>query len=177
MDQWIECRNHENCGCHLETKGQRESGLCENCMKEHDTEADELTRLRAELADALDCKNGNGPTALSMVIDERDKIRADLAASQAECERLRADFSALQHALVGDTGASAILSVERLRADAERLDWLESEIDDLRAVGIGEDDYQWVVVSHHMAPPHERDVGSGRTARAAIDAARAGKGE
>lgn len=61
--------------------------------------------------------------------------------------------------------------VERLRKDGERLDWIESEIDDLRAVETGEDDYQWVVISHHMAKPHEREVGRGNSARNAIDRA------
>ena len=58
-----------------------------------------------------------------------------------------------------------------VRKDAERLDWLESEIDDLRAVTTGDDDYEWVVISHHIAKPHEREIGRGKTARAAIDAA------
>lgn len=62
--------------------------------------------------------------------------------------------------------------VERLMADGERLDWLESEADDLRTVTTGEDDYDWIVISHHMAKPHEREVGRANTARAAIDAAR-----
>lgn len=76
-----------------------------------------------------------------------------IAELEAERDRLRAE-------------------VERLRADAERLDWLESEADDLRTVTTGEDDYDWIVISHHMANPHEREVGRANTARAAIDAAR-----
>lgn len=60
--------------------------------------------------------------------------------------------------------------------DAERLDWLDSEADDLRAVTTGEDDYDWVVISHHMAKPHEREIGRGKTARAAIDAAMSAQG-
>jgi Lar family restriction alleviation protein len=60
---------------------------------------------------------------------------------------------------------------DEVRKDAERLDWLESEIDDLRAVTTGDDDYEWVVISHHIAKPHEREIGRGKTARAAIDAA------
>jgi len=53
----------------------------------------EVERLRDDLADALDCKAG-GPTALSMVIAERDTLRAQLAASEARAERLDA---MLQH--------------------------------------------------------------------------------
>lgn len=34
-----------------------------------------------------------------------------------EIRELRANFAALQHAIVGDTGASAILTAERLRAE------------------------------------------------------------
>jgi len=37
---------------------------------------DEIDRLKNELLDAIDCKNGKGPTALSMVIQERDALRA-----------------------------------------------------------------------------------------------------
>ena len=58
--------------------------------------------------------------------------QALLADAAAEITRLRADFAALQHALVGDTGASAILTAQRLRAalaqpaavSANAEDWL-----------------------------------------------------
>jgi len=46
---------------------------------------------------------------------------------EREVEALRNDFAALQHAIVGDTGASAILTVEALRADAERYRLLRSQ--------------------------------------------------
>ena len=36
-----------------------------------------------------------------------------------EIRELRANFAALQHAIVGDTGASAILTAERLRAELD----------------------------------------------------------
>jgi hypothetical protein len=39
------------------------------------------------------------------------------AAKDAEIAALRADFTALQRAIVGDTGASAILEAGRLRAE------------------------------------------------------------
>jgi hypothetical protein len=47
----------------------------------------EVERLRDDLADALDCK-ASGPTALSMVIAERDTLRAQLKASEARAERM-----------------------------------------------------------------------------------------
>lgn len=59
--------------------------------------------------------------------------------------------------------------------DGERLNFLENECNDLRAVSTGEDDYEWAVISHHMAPPKEREVGSGRNVRDAIDAALRGE--
>lgn len=52
------------------------------------------------------------PGYVKSLEDERDKLRAELAS-------VRADFSALQHAIVGDTGVSAILTVEKLRADLD----------------------------------------------------------
>ena len=38
----------------------------------------EVAELRNELADALDCKSGARPTALSMVVQERDQLRNDV---------------------------------------------------------------------------------------------------
>ncbi len=52
-------------------------------------------------------------TLLRKRTEERDAARAELA-------NLRNDWSALQHAIVGDTGASAMLTVERMRAELER---------------------------------------------------------
>ena len=43
------------------------------------------------------------------------------AAKDAEIAGLRADFTALQRAIVGDTGASAILEAGRLRAEVAGL--------------------------------------------------------
>lgn len=62
---------------------------------------EEVTRLRAELAEAQ-----------KLARDDFD-LRAE---QRDERDRLRADFAALQHALVGDTGASAIETAHRLRA-------------------------------------------------------------
>lgn len=57
------------------------SHVCDRCA-----DAAEIEKLRNDLADALDCKNGAGPTALSLVIEERDSLRAELAASRHELE-------------------------------------------------------------------------------------------
>ena len=44
----------------------------------------------AEIADALDVKNGKGPTALGMVVAERDQLRKQLAAAEKDAARYRA---------------------------------------------------------------------------------------
>ena len=49
----------------------------------------ENARLRLELADALDCKAGKGPTALSWAIAERDALRAEVDGLRADAERWR----------------------------------------------------------------------------------------
>ncbi len=54
--------------------------------------------------------------------EQLDHAAAVSAAKDAEIAGLRADFAALQHAIVGDTGASAILEAGRLR---ERIKELE----------------------------------------------------
>lgn len=62
--------------------------------------------------------------------------------------------------------------------DAARLDWLQENSCDLRCIGAptGGDDYDinWIVIEHHQATPHEREIGRSYTddPRAAIDAAR-----
>lgn len=43
-------------------------------------------QLRADLADALDVKSGNGPTALTMVVNERDQLRAEVDRLNEELE-------------------------------------------------------------------------------------------
>lgn len=52
----------------------QQARVCDLCEKDA-----EIERLRNELADALDCKAGNGPTALSWAIKERDELRAQVA--------------------------------------------------------------------------------------------------
>ena len=65
------------------------------------------------------------------------------------------------------------------KEDAELLDWLREECCDLRCISspTGGDDYdvRWVVIQHHMAKPHEREIGESYTdePRDAIRAARA----
>lgn len=47
-----------------------------------------------------------------------------LAAQQRRLDTLQADFTALQHAIVGDTARSAILELEDLKKDAARYRFL-----------------------------------------------------
>lgn len=62
--------------------------------------------------------------------------------------------------------------------DAARLDWLQENSCDLRCIGVptGGDDYDinWIVIEHHQATPHVREIGRSYTddPRVAIDAAR-----
>lgn len=62
--------------------------------------------------------------------------------------------------------------------DAARLNWLQENSCDLRCIGVptGGDDYDinWIVIEHHQATPHEREIGRSYTddPRVAIDAAR-----
>lgn len=89
----------------------------------------------------------------SLKFEQAASFRDQVAELEAERDQLRAE-------------------VERLRVDAERIDYLEYEINELRTRETGEDDYEWVVRSNHMDQPYERDVGRGKTIRAAIDHAR-----
>ena len=54
-------------------------------------------------------------------VDLQEYAAAVSAAKDAEIAALRADFTALQRAIVGDTGASAILEAGRLRAEVAGL--------------------------------------------------------
>jgi hypothetical protein len=64
--------------------------------------------------------------------------------------------------------------------DAAMLDWLKNESCDLRCIdmptGAGDSDVHWVVIEHHMAAPHEREIGRSYTddPRDAIRAAMTG---
>lgn len=66
--------------------------------------------------------------------------------------------------------------------DSARLDWLRDNSCDLRCIDVptgGDDsDVHWVVIEHHMAKPHEREIGRSFSdePREAIDAARQGTG-
>lgn len=52
----------------------------------HDKILPGIERLEGDLADALDCKRGDGPTALSMVLAERDELMAEIERLEAKSE-------------------------------------------------------------------------------------------
>ena len=97
----------------------------------------------------------------------RSYAAAVSAAKDAEIAALRADFTALQRAIVGDTGASAILEAGRLR---ERVRVLE---DALRGLMVGckycniQGQWHW----------HEKAIASNEALDAARAALAARKGE
>lgn len=89
-------------------------------------QAAELSNIRSSLNDAR-----SNVTELDDALGEADARCANLRSDLAECtarhneavvreENVRADFKALQRALVGDTGASAILTAGKLRAALEK---------------------------------------------------------
>lgn len=105
------------------------------------------------------------------------RLRADLAASQAECERLtgclskanaQAEHFEREWYLRGD-------EIERLRADAERYRWLRN----MAPYGpTRRRPVVWMTVSHAGdAPDTQEEWLECEELDAAIDAARAGKGE
>lgn len=49
----------------------------------------EIDRLKNDLLDALDLKEGNGPTALSMLKKEIDRLKTELSEMKKEREELR----------------------------------------------------------------------------------------
>lgn len=65
---------------------ERNTAFARSTMREAEGH---IERLSNDLFDALDCKNGTGPTALSLVVDERDSLRAELAASREREARMR----------------------------------------------------------------------------------------
>ncbi|WP_199740033.1 hypothetical protein [Acidovorax sp. FJL06] len=58
-------------------------------------------------------------------------------------------------------------------SDTALIDWLQDNACDLRCVLTAEDDFDWVVIEHHIGKPHEREIGRGYSfdLRAAIRAA------
>lgn len=79
----------------------------------------DLAALRNDLSDALDCKNGTGPTALSLLIEERDSLRAELAASRHEL--VGAKKSARAQARIIES-----LQQQRAHLNAQRDQWIEA---------------------------------------------------
>lgn len=104
----------------------------------------------------------------------------DLPVHQRRVQERPGNYELRALGVIGATPPSAATPEP---SDAERLDWLREECCDLRCISspTGGDDYdiRWVVIQHHMAKPHEREIGESYTdePRDAIDAAiRATKG-
>ena len=57
---------------------------------------------------------------------EIDRLKLELAAHKARQSSLQQDFAALQKAIVGGTGNSAILELEKLKKDATRYRFLRA---------------------------------------------------
>ena len=68
----------------------------------------EIERLRNDLADALDCKAGAGPTALLMLIQERDTLPSQLAAAETRAEGYRTALQKLACLGNGDEPGNSI---------------------------------------------------------------------
>lgn len=92
-----------------------------------------------ELADALDCKNGKGPTALGMVIAERDALRAQLEAQAKQIESLSAlaakNFETATNALEQIEALQTELKNASVAAIAEALevDALQAKLSEIAA--------------------------------------------
>lgn len=71
-------------------------------------------RLQDELADALDVKNGAGPTALSMVMADRDALQVKVAKQNARIEQLNSIM------LTDSTDAEKLL-MQQVAQQAERI--------------------------------------------------------
>ena len=95
---------------------------------------------------------------------------------RSSCGNHYKDLRINQRWLAFKAGRAATQSQDR--EDTERLDWLRDNSCDLRCIDVptGFDDYsiQWRVIEHHMAKPHEREIGRSfeDDPRAAIDHAR-----
>ena len=72
-------------------------------------------------------------TEATMVIEERDQLRADLAASQAECERLRADAERYRYLRNTEDGIEFRDGNNHWRSDCPNGDELDEIIDAARA--------------------------------------------
>ena len=110
-------------------------------------------------------------------------IIKDWCAAAGMPEPSDGECHALEVALQQPSGNAGELPSAQDREDADLLDWLREETCDLRCINepTGGDDYdvRWIVIRHHMAKPHEREIGRSFTddPRDAIRAARAAKGE
>jgi multidrug resistance efflux pump len=57
---------------------------------------------------------------------EIDRLKQELAAHKARQSSLQQDFAALQKAIIGGTGKSAILELDKLKRDADRYRFLRT---------------------------------------------------
>ncbi len=57
---------------------------------------------------------------------EIKRLKQELAAHKARQSSLQQDFAALQKAIIGDTGKSAILELDKLKRDANRYRFLRT---------------------------------------------------
>ena len=98
---------------------QEAAGMIESL--EHDLAEEREARKRAEQdRNRLAIEVRSKVTAIEVLRADLARVTAENEALRREHEALRADFTALQRAIVGDTAASAMLTVERLQEDAER---------------------------------------------------------
>lgn len=66
---------------------------------------------------------------IAAAVNAAPALLAEVERLQRSLANVQSDFTALQRALVGNTGASAITVAKTLRADAERYRWLREQLD------------------------------------------------
>lgn len=125
------------------------------------------------------CADDTISHTIADLADENAKLREELAAANQLCETLH-DQAFLKEGQFEELSALRG-EVEELRSqlsaareDSKRIDHVQSECLDVRCMGEprypAEDaDVYFDVIEHHMAKPHERIIGTGRTVREAID--------
>jgi chromosome segregation ATPase len=109
---------------------------------------EQLQAARNDLADALDLKNGVGPTVLTALATERDKLRIELQAAQAE--------NLSQSVQVGALYAKLDAAQEQLQAaQAEYQDLMRQHAATLNAYGSCQEALEKLQGEKHASPPEE----------------------